>query len=48
MVQPGEEGGHARRYFRLTDEALDALRDSRQSFLKLWDGVEAALDEPTA
>ena len=47
MVEPGEDGGHARRYFRLTDTAVDALRDSRQSFLKLWDGVEAALDEPT-
>ncbi len=46
MVEPGEEGGHSRRYFRLTEEALDALRASRQSFLKLWDGVEAALDEP--
>lgn len=48
MTEPGEEGGHARRYFRLTDEAVDALRRSRQSFLRLWDGVEAALDEPAS
>jgi DNA-binding PadR family transcriptional regulator len=48
MVEPGKEGGHARRYFRLTDLGLEALRESRQSFLRLWDGVEAALDEPSA
>jgi len=48
LVEPGEEGGHARRYFRLTDGALEAMRDSRQSFLSLWRGVESALDEPGA
>lgn len=46
LVEPGPEGGHARRYFALTDAALDAMRASRQSFLSLWAGVEAALDEP--
>ena len=45
MVEPGDEGGHARRYFRLTDDALDAMRESRQSFMSLWNGVESALDE---
>ena len=48
MVEPGAEGGHARRYFRLTRDALEALRESRRSLLGLWDGVESALDEPTA
>ncbi len=48
LVEPGDEGGHARRYFRLTDGALEAMRDSRQSFLSLWRGVESALDEPGA
>jgi DNA-binding PadR family transcriptional regulator len=46
MVQPGETGGHARRYFRLTPLAMEALRASRQNYLNLWDGVEAELDEP--
>jgi hypothetical protein len=32
----------------LTEDALEALRDSRRSLLGLWDGVESALDEPTA
>jgi PadR family transcriptional regulator len=46
LVEPGEEGGHPRRYFRLTSDAMDALRESRQRFLSLWRGVESALDEP--
>ena len=45
LVEPGEEGGHARRYFRLTSDALDAMRDSRRSYMSLWAGVESALDE---
>ena len=45
MVEPGEEGGHARRYFRLTEDALEAMRESRQSYLNLWDGMESVLDE---
>lgn len=46
MVKPAEgEGGHARRYFRLTDAAMGAMRESRRSFLGLWDGVESLLDE---
>jgi PadR family transcriptional regulator PadR len=48
MVEPGEEGGHARRYFQLTAAALDAMRESRRSFLELWHGVESMLDDPTA
>lgn len=46
-VKP-EEGGHIRRYFRLTDVALRAMRESRQSYLSLWDGVESLLDEAGA
>jgi DNA-binding PadR family transcriptional regulator len=45
MVAPGEEGGHKRRYFRLTNSGMDALRDSRKTLQVLWDGVEAVLDE---
>ncbi len=45
MVDPGEDGGHARRYFKLTDAAIDAMRASRKAYLNLWDGVESHLDE---
>jgi DNA-binding PadR family transcriptional regulator len=47
MVEP-EGRGHARRYFRLTERALATLRESRQSYLNLWDGVESVLDESGA
>lgn len=46
LVEPGDRGGHTRRYFRLTDLALTEMRESRQRFLNLWDGVQALLDEP--
>lgn len=35
-----ERGGKARRYFRLTPAARQALRASRAAFVKMWDGVE--------
>ena len=45
MVEPGKDGGHTRRYFSLTAKAMDALRESRQGYLSLWEGVETLLDE---
>ena len=45
MVEPEGDGGHTRRYFRLTPEGLGALRASRRIFLSLWEGVEPLLDE---
>ena len=44
LVEPGEGGGHARRYFKLTRRAVEEMRASRQRFMKLWDGVESLLD----
>jgi DNA-binding PadR family transcriptional regulator len=46
LVEPGREGGHARRYFRLTRKAMAAMREQRRSYLSLWRGVESVLDEP--
>lgn len=45
LVEPGEDGGHARRYFRLTPAAMEAMRAARQTYLSLWDGVASQLDE---
>ena len=42
-IRPNE-GGHARRYFRLTPMALEALSEARKSFLSLWSGIESELD----
>lgn len=45
-VSPEESGeSHTRRYFALTDEALEPLKESRRSFLELWDGLEPVLDD---
>ena len=40
LVPPGPEGGHARRYFSLTEAALDAMRESRQG-----DGLQLVVYE---
>lgn len=45
VVEPGEEGGHTRRYFRLTPVAKETLRESRRAYLRLWDGYESLLDD---
>ena len=41
MVDPEESGEkHARRYFTLQPEALDRLKESRDAFDRLWDGLD--------
>lgn len=46
-LETPEESGepYPRRYFALTEAALEPLKDARQAFLSLWDGLEPALDE---
>ena len=45
-VSPEESGeSHTRRYFALTDAALEPLKESRRSYLELWDGLEPVLDD---
>lgn len=39
-----ERGGRSRRYFALTPPGLAALRGSRESLLKLWQGIEGILE----
>ncbi len=41
--QSGEP--YPRRYFALTDTALEPLKAARQSMLSLWDGLEPILDD---
>jgi DNA-binding PadR family transcriptional regulator len=45
VVEPGAEGGHTRRYFKLTPMAMELLAESRKHYLSLWAGVGALLDE---
>lgn len=37
-------GGRPRRYLRVSRSGLEALRSSRAALLRLWDGLESALD----
>lgn len=41
---PADEGGRERRYFRLREEGLRRLRESRQELERLWQGVESELE----
>ena len=41
-----ERGGRPRRVVRVTPEGMAALRKSRAALLRLWDGLEEALDTP--
>lgn len=41
--QSGEP--YPRRYFALTEEALEPLKESRRAYLSLWDGIEPALED---
>jgi len=38
-------GGRARRYFTVTPEGLQALRESRAALQNLWNGLEEILEE---
>ena len=40
-----ERGGRAKRCYRLTKPAVQALRASRRTLLSLWDGLEPVLEQ---
>jgi DNA-binding PadR family transcriptional regulator len=37
--------GRVRRYFKPTPEALRRLKDSRDTYIRLWDGIETTLEK---
>jgi PadR family transcriptional regulator PadR len=39
-----ERGGRSRRYFSVTQAGLAAMRSSRRSLLRLWQGLEGRLE----
>jgi PadR family transcriptional regulator len=39
-----ERGGRSRRYFTVTAAGLAAIRESRRSLLRLWQGLEGRLE----
>ena len=40
-----ERGGRAKRCYRLTRQAVDALKASRRTLLSLWNGLEPVLEK---
>ena len=45
MSQPlAERGGRSRRYFTVTAAGMAAIRASRRSLLRLWQGLEGRLE----
>ena len=41
---PPERGGHPRRRFSVTNRGMAALRESREAFKKLWDGLDEVVE----
>jgi DNA-binding PadR family transcriptional regulator len=39
-------GGKAKRYFTITDDGIEGLRQARQAFDRLWDGLPAESESP--
>ncbi len=39
-----QRGGHRRRRFTVTGAGVEALRQSREVFFHLWEGLDAVLD----
>lgn len=43
---PGEdEAGRSRRYFQVTREGLEQLRESKRRFVSLWEGLDPVLED---
>lgn len=42
-----ERGGKPRRYVRLEDAGLRALRDTRRVFRSMWNGLDTLLEVPS-
>jgi DNA-binding PadR family transcriptional regulator len=40
-----ERGGHPRRKFTVTGRGITALRESRDAFQKLWDGLDELVED---
>lgn len=46
LESPKDNGTpYPRRYFSLTDGAIEPLKEARRSFVSLWEGLEPLLDE---
>ena len=44
LVTTEDVAGRPRRYFRITALGMRRLRESRRALLRLWEGIDTALD----
>ncbi len=40
-----ERGGRARKFYDVTPSGMEVVRDARQAWLSMWDGLQTVLDE---
>ena len=45
LQDPGEGGGRDRRYFRVTEQGIEQLRQAREAYTSLCEGLETVLAE---
>ncbi|MEZ4416438.1 MAG: PadR family transcriptional regulator [Gemmatimonadota bacterium] len=45
MRGPGEEGGRDRRFFQVTPEGMERLRQAQEAYQALWSGLQLAPEE---
>ncbi len=45
LDEAAQDTGRVRRYFKPTPKALRRLKDSRNAYMNLWDGIEATLEK---
>jgi DNA-binding PadR family transcriptional regulator len=45
LDEAAQDTGRVRRYFKPTPQALRRLKDSRDTYMNLWDGIEATLEK---
>lgn len=43
LQDPGPDGGRDRRYFQVTEEGRARLREARDAYARLWDGLDRVL-----
>lgn len=43
LRDPGDDGGRDRRYFQVTDLGIETLRQARDAYAALWEGLDAVL-----
>jgi DNA-binding PadR family transcriptional regulator len=44
LVEPEENGGRERRYFKIEEAGIERLKEARRALMDLWEGLAPQLD----